>query len=504
MRLLFIGTALLTLLTGCAPSMTSLIINGDCNGVKKAVEEGADKNQLDQYSFRTPLINSIIYNQKACAQYFVDIKADVNKGDFLGQTPLIHAINSRQDAFFEIVLSAKPNISQADNNGLSPLYYAAFTGNRAQFDTLIADGADINVKTKQGSSLMFAATDGGSIPMIQYLLDKGFSLNEKNSLGQTPMHLSVRKGSVESLKFALSKGGSFSHISAADPSPLHETGYAAYANVKYDAETVRLAIKEGLNPNHVSQNGDTPLHIIIPMLVLALDYKLYDHEKSLNRLVTVLIENGADLNARNKAGATPASLLAKYPAYVYQLSLIKPQSVKAAAIAPPPTDSVKQDVNAFVTKNDIEGLKKYLDKNPAAIAGIEKPEVRVMMYGPSSLRVDDLKKHLQAGMGQKLLITQITVAESGYKKFSMDEVVMLQKNGIPEDIISAMISRTAELEKAGKQATPVAPVQQQYQQQQVQQQVVPQQQGNTIQQEVTNQIINKGVNMLFDKFNPFK
>lgn len=115
----------------------------------------------------------------------------------------------------------------------------------------------------------------GKFSAAELLVEKGENPNTKNSDGKTPLHLCVDDSIVDSKK------------------------------------CVEVLIAHGADINATDTNGDTPLHIaisncdnFIERIKKVAPYTLTDYRL---KAVEFLIEQGADINKRNKKGFTPFS-----------------------------------------------------------------------------------------------------------------------------------------------------------------------------------------------------
>lgn len=120
----------------------------------------------------------------------------------------------------------------------------------------------------------------GDIEAVEYYLDNGTDVDARNSSGVTPLHCAARRGRLELAKLLIRKG--------ADADTRANNGYSPLLEAR-NVEIARLLIRNGATVSVVAKNGWTPLHY-------ASHYRFPGN-------VELLLENGADANARLAFGA---------------------------------------------------------------------------------------------------------------------------------------------------------------------------------------------------------
>ena len=80
----------------------------------------------------------------------LDILADINTQNDLGQTPLIIAVNNNYRKLVEILIMHGALVNLRDKRGLTPLMYAALNNNENLIKLLIKCGADVRLKSNDG------------------------------------------------------------------------------------------------------------------------------------------------------------------------------------------------------------------------------------------------------------------------------------------------------------------------------------------------------------------
>ncbi len=255
-------------------------------------------------------------------------------------------------------------VAAHDPAGLTPLHWAIAVNRPRAFDLLIAAGADVHAKTgpwlarvavRDGTRVLdrpvagwlplHIAALGDHVDMAEVLLERGADLNAANGAGMNPLHIAAAEGHVAMLRWllvrganAVAKGGSpsltplqraaFAHgpeseavelllASAAKPDLLTACALGRVPDVKRlladkprgagtldtielapiywaarfgQSPTVKLLIEKGADPNARDQTGKTALMFAAGRA----DYPA----------VACLVEHGANLDAADPFGAT--------------------------------------------------------------------------------------------------------------------------------------------------------------------------------------------------------
>ena len=216
-------------------------------------------------------------------------------------------------------LGADPNAT--DEAKLHPLDWAAFTGQLPLVELLVAKGAK-DLKTP-----LFLAIQQQHILAAKFLLDHGADPNACCRYGssQTALHIAAGKGDIEAALLLLEHGAQVNVSEQNQETPLD------YAVGQTSKEMVELlfahgAIITGKPPGHWSVFHEWALgagdpHIADVLLFHKADINApcdgHDGQTPLHfaasqgqlQAVEWLLKNGANINARDKNGATPLRLL---------------------------------------------------------------------------------------------------------------------------------------------------------------------------------------------------
>jgi len=250
--------------------------------IKLLLERGAYPNAWDNGD-KTPLHYAAERGDVEIVRLLLEKGADLNARDYMGQTPLHEATKNGHVDVVKLLLEhgANPNIRDEESMTPTPLHYATERGDMKIVELLLEHGANPNALAfadwRKVTPLYYAA-EKGYIEIVRLLVRRGANIG----IDKSPLYVATAKGHVHVVEFLLQQ--------VADPSTvvndllITASGYGS-------TEVVRLLLERGANPNAKDKDGETPLH-----------------EAAKNGhvdVVKLLLEKGADLNARDYMGRTP-------------------------------------------------------------------------------------------------------------------------------------------------------------------------------------------------------
>ena len=171
-----------------------------------------------------------------------------------------------------------------------PLYYAAMLGFRDLAKHLIAKHPEyINAKGGSEVTPMHVAARQGHADVLSLLLDRGADVDVRGDSDVTPLYRASRFGKQEAGQVLLDCGADINAGGNECQTPL------SGALFKGRFEFARVLIQRGAKINfHNKSTGKTPLHLAA--------------ERASTQAVRLLLEHGADVNARDKHGLYPSQL----------------------------------------------------------------------------------------------------------------------------------------------------------------------------------------------------
>ncbi|XP_028398575.1 transient receptor potential cation channel subfamily A member 1-like [Dendronephthya gigantea] len=254
-------------------------------------------------------------------QMFIDNKANVNQKSGNGDTPLHIACARGHLNTCKILLENGADICSTDSSNMLPIHRAASKGHVECLEYLINKGRNIDASHYCGSALL-AASRCMQHEAVKYLLDAGASVTERNQMMDTCLHVAVGKGDIRTVKVIMEKC-SDSLMELRDKNERTALHIAA-ANGNVEVMNILLSYKPDVVA--IDDRGKCPLHIAAEnnnldcarILIEAdkdcVNYtdfmwrtplhlaSVYSRDK---KLIQLLLENGADVNARDDRRWTP-------------------------------------------------------------------------------------------------------------------------------------------------------------------------------------------------------
>jgi len=261
------------------PALHLAAYMGDMEKLKKLLEEGVNVNTPATYD-TTALHAAANGGNKDVVQFLIGKGAKVDARDTFGLPPLYYAALHNYEDITDLLLDKGIDIN-AKHYDYTLLYYAIFSDGDKGKDAiklLISKGANVNVQDRGGFTPLNYSIwlDYGDI--AELLINNGADVNAEDTRGLTPYYWAVMHGRKDVVELLTAKG-------ATAVSTIHLAARAG------DLEQVKAFIEEGTDINAKDKSGATPLF----SAVLADD----------NDVAKLLIAKGADVNAKLEDGATP-------------------------------------------------------------------------------------------------------------------------------------------------------------------------------------------------------
>uniref|UniRef100_A0A8C5L256 Ankyrin repeat and SOCS box-containing 9 n=1 Tax=Jaculus jaculus TaxID=51337 RepID=A0A8C5L256_JACJA len=209
-------------------------------------------------------------------------------GDVVSDWSPLHdaAINGRLLSLRNLIKQGwSVNLVTADR--VSPLHEACLRGHMSCANVLLNHGARVDGMTIDWRTPLFNACVSGSQDCVKLLLQHGASPHPESDLA-SPIHEAAKRGHVQCIESLVAHGGNIDHNIQHLGTPL----YVACKNQQMFC--AKKLLESGACVNQ-GKGLDSPLHIVARM--------------SSEELAHLLIDFGADTQAKNAEGKCPMELI---------------------------------------------------------------------------------------------------------------------------------------------------------------------------------------------------
>ncbi len=338
---------------GQSPPLWLAIGRGDVAIVARLVDAGARTDVRDGRG-DTPLVAALRGEQEDIVDALLARGVDPNPADERATVPLHMALHTRNGPLFarlleygadpdrpfhrepllhwvardgqlgpddratmlSALLGAGVDINETNARGRTALLEAAAQGNAQATVLLLEAGARLPPADERGNTLAHHAARDGHAELITVFAEAGIGVDVINERGETALHLAAERGHMETVATLLAAG--------ADPTVLDRNGRSAplRAHRRGHTEVVALFGERGLLvfPNLLEAAADGDPGEVGRHLAREADLAATDDEGNTALHLAVaaghaeaarlLIEAGADIDARNGLQATPLHLAA--------------------------------------------------------------------------------------------------------------------------------------------------------------------------------------------------
>jgi len=289
--------------------------------VRDMINKNPELVKVKTYENWTPLHVAVIMEQYDCIPDLVSKGVDINAQSMTGWTALHWASKYVRKDAISILLKNKADPNIRDKDGEIPVFkLMPYAGHTYHIDDRPRSingeqcldilklfkkyGTDFNARSRKGRTLIYDAVDIGRIKVIEYLVLNGVKLNQKWSRKYNPM-IAVARGDdysfggryvdeyIKILNLLLDNGTDINSVGIDKMTILHELAMAT----RQTGKMIKVAIKRGADIHQGDRWNNTPLHI-------AAFGCRYVKPKNTIMVMQILLEAGADINAKNINGQT--------------------------------------------------------------------------------------------------------------------------------------------------------------------------------------------------------
>jgi ankyrin repeat protein len=190
--------------------------------------------------------------------------------------------HNRTTIFDYLVVQKHCNLNFVDGYE-TPLHYAAWEDNFEFVRVLVEHGANINQCDEDGNTALMRAT---SENVWKYLLEQGSNINKKNSDGSTPLHLAILNNYYEALKYLIKKGADVNEKDNEGKTALHTAVSLHHYWYQMGTDPFKMCtylVEHNADVNLENKKGETPLHCAILLHFYQACKYFIEHGADVNR-----------------------------------------------------------------------------------------------------------------------------------------------------------------------------------------------------------------------------
>lgn len=261
--------------------------------------------------------------------------------DRAGCSPLHSAAANNCQVIIRILLEEGANIAMKNVRGRTPLHLAAEKGHEEAVRLLMEHGATADEAAgfldRAGNSPLHSAAKNGHEAVVRVLLEMGVDCTITTEFGATPLHWAAKMGH-EAVVAALLENEAVVDAMAQDESqstPLHWVAESCCWTTIFKSRDpepiIKRLLKKGADVRVTNANGKTALHFAAengeyatrrkeekytpgrsPKSIKVSNTNQEAVQAAHRTLITLLLDSGADINARDLSGSTALHCAAAY------------------------------------------------------------------------------------------------------------------------------------------------------------------------------------------------
>ena len=257
----------------------------------------------------SPLVQAIYYRQPEMAKKLVKAGCDISLKNNSGQTAAHVAASQGIDGLIELLLENGANVRDVDSKGTSTFMMLCVSG---QLD-LVKEHFDIALATqgnKNNENCLMYAAGSNSPELVEYLCEKTDLENTADGWGKTPLLVACHHHDIEIVKTLLRHGANPDIIPVAE-SNFQNLNYQPpliHAAYQQNSDLVKALLSAEANVSIANPQGYQALHAACGAIEIDQNLTPQLLSESGAEIVGLLLEKGADPNAKNESGQTPLAI----------------------------------------------------------------------------------------------------------------------------------------------------------------------------------------------------
>ncbi len=299
-----------SLLSDDENSLVQAVFSNDAKTAESLLKKGVSPNVLysfkqdNETTYKTTLLHIIIANNereilKTVLSYdnisinqlgFSSISKQ-NKSEYVEITPVAYAVYLNRVNMVEALLKKDADANKYGKDSFPAIFYAK---DKKILNMLRSHDADFNILVDNNTRPLFEAVKSNNSQLVSMLLDYGADVNKKDGNSNTLLYTAITLGYYELARYLIDNGGKIDEPSGSDKvTPL----MATLGRHDHDTGFLRYLIFKGANVNAKDKFNRTPIFYID-------NYTTELGKSNTIESVEILMENKADINAKDNKGNT--------------------------------------------------------------------------------------------------------------------------------------------------------------------------------------------------------
>lgn len=255
----------------------------------------ANEKNLSKHdtSGRTLLHEAAVRGDLDATSIILSKKPDINKKDIAGKTAL------------DLALDHLDSLSHMKTAALLIQSNTEHARTPADYFISAVKSADLNSRFEEGYTGAHISAAQGHTGILEYLVEQKANINARGNAGSTPLHEAIRTGHIKEASILLAAGADINAKDSNGNTALH-----VVIPINARQSGIDLLLSKKIELNAKDNHGDTALHIIVGA-------------NQGTNILSALLKAGAEVNTRNIEGKTPLhrAVEKERPEYIQMLLL---------------------------------------------------------------------------------------------------------------------------------------------------------------------------------------